>query len=139
MSALLPTYARSELAFARGDGAYLYTASGERYLDFASGVAVTALGHAHPHLVKALTEQAQKVWHTSNIFRIPGQERLAQRLVDATFADTVFFANSGAEAIECGQKMSGAHCGSLWRFSLAALLGGFSFSCDASAWRDIVP
>ena len=104
-TALLPTYGRADLAFERGSGAWLYTADGRRYLDFASGVAVTGLGHAHPHLVKALTEQAQKVWHTSNIFRIPGQERLAERLAKATFADTVFFANSGAEAIECGLKM----------------------------------
>jgi acetylornithine/N-succinyldiaminopimelate aminotransferase len=104
MSALLPTYARSELSFARGEGAYLYTTSGERYLDFASGVAVTALGHAHPHLVKALTEQAKKLWHVSNLHRIPEQARLAERLTDATFADYVFFANSGAEAMECAIK-----------------------------------
>jgi acetylornithine/N-succinyldiaminopimelate aminotransferase len=100
MSALLPTYARSELSFARGEGAYLFTASGERYLDFASGVAVTALGHAHPHLVKALSEQAKKLWHVSNLYTIPEQELLAERLRDATFADRVFFANSGAEAVE---------------------------------------
>ena len=104
MSALLPTYARSELAFARGEGAYLFTASGERYLDFASGVAVTALGHAHPALVKALTEQAKKLWHVSNLHIIPEQERLAERLCHATFADRVFFANSGAEAVECAIK-----------------------------------
>jgi acetylornithine/N-succinyldiaminopimelate aminotransferase len=104
MSALLPTYARSEFAFARGEGAYLFTASGERYLDFGSGVAVTALGHAHPHLVKALTEQANKVWHVSNLHRIPEQERLAGRLCAATFADRAFFANSGAEAVECAIK-----------------------------------
>ena len=104
MSALLPTYARSELSFARGEGAYLFTASGERYLDFASGVAVTALGHAHPHLVEALTEQAKKLWHVSNLHRIPEQERLAERLCAATFADRVFFANSGAEAVECAIK-----------------------------------
>ena len=104
MSALLPTYARSELAFARGEGAYLLTASGERYLDFASGVAVTALGHAHPHLVKTLTEQAKKLWHVSNLHIITEQERLAERLCAATFADRVFFANSGAEAVECAIK-----------------------------------
>jgi acetylornithine/N-succinyldiaminopimelate aminotransferase len=104
MSALLPTYARGELAFARGEGAYLLTASGERYLDFASGVAVTALGHAHPHLVKTLTEQAKKLWHVSNLHIIPEQERLAERLCAATFADRVFFANSGAEAVECAIK-----------------------------------
>lgn len=104
MSALLPTYARSELSFARGEGAYLFTVDGERYLDFASGVAVTALGHAHPHLVKALTEQAKKLWHVSNLHRIPEQERLGERLCGATFADYVFFANSGAEAVECAIK-----------------------------------
>jgi len=104
MSALLPTYARSELSFARGEGAYLYTTTGERYLDFASGVAVTALGHAHPHLVKALTEQAKKLWHVSNLHQIPEQARLAERLTDATFANYVFFANSGAEAVECAIK-----------------------------------
>ncbi len=104
MSALFPTYARSDLAFARGDGAFLYTASGDRYLDFGSGVAVTALGHAHPHLVEALTSQAKKLWHVSNLHRIPEQERLAERLCAASFADRVFFANSGAEAVECAIK-----------------------------------
>jgi acetylornithine/N-succinyldiaminopimelate aminotransferase len=101
----MPTYNRADVAFERGEGAYLFTSDGRRYLDFACGIAVTGLGHANPGLIKALTEQAQKVWHTSNLFRIPGQERLAQRLTEATFADTVFFANSGAEAIECGLKM----------------------------------
>jgi acetylornithine/N-succinyldiaminopimelate aminotransferase len=104
MSALLPTYARSDLSFARGEGAFLDTASGDRYLDFASGIAVTALGHAHPHLVAALTDQAKKLWHVSNLHRIPEQERLAERLCAATFADKVFFANSGAEAVECSIK-----------------------------------
>jgi acetylornithine/N-succinyldiaminopimelate aminotransferase len=105
-SPLLPTYARADLAFERGDGVWLHTAEGEAYLDFGSGIAVTALGHAHPHLVEALTEQARRVWHTSNAFRIPGQERLAQRLVDATFAELVFITNSGAEANELAIKMA---------------------------------
>jgi acetylornithine/N-succinyldiaminopimelate aminotransferase len=109
MSPLLPTYARSGLAFARGEGAYLYTEGGERYLDFASGIAVTSLGHAHPHLVKALSEQAEKLWHVSNLHVIPGQERLAARLCEATFADNVFFANSGAEAVECAIKVARRH------------------------------
>jgi acetylornithine/N-succinyldiaminopimelate aminotransferase len=100
----MPVYARIDLAFERGEGAYLFGTDGRRYLDFASGIAVTMLGHAHPHLVKALTDQAGKVWHCSNIFRIPEQERLAERLVAASFADTVFFTNSGAEALECGIK-----------------------------------
>ena len=104
MSALLPTYGRSELSFARGEGAFLFTEAGDRYLDFSSGIAVTALGHAHPHLVEALTEQANKVWHVSNLHQIAGQERLGTRLCDASFADRVFFANSGAEAVECAIK-----------------------------------
>jgi acetylornithine/N-succinyldiaminopimelate aminotransferase len=104
MSALLPTYARSGLTFARGEGAFLFDESGEPYLDFSSGIAVTALGHAHPRLVAALNEQAQKVWHVSNLYNIAEQERLGQRLCDATFADRVFFANSGAEAVEAAIK-----------------------------------
>jgi acetylornithine/N-succinyldiaminopimelate aminotransferase len=102
----LPTYARQDLAFERGEGAWLYTAAGERYLDFTTGVAVNALGHAHPHMIEALTEQAQKVWHVSNLYRIPEGERLAERLCAASFADTVFFQNSGAEALECCIKMA---------------------------------
>src|SRR5690242_3038501 len=103
-SHLLPTYARVDLAFERGEGVWLVTADGERYLDFTSGVAVNALGHAHPALVAALTEQAEKVWHVSNLYRIPEQEALAERLVRLSFADKVFFCNSGAEAVECALK-----------------------------------
>lgn len=105
-SHLLPTYARVDLAFERGEGAWLITAGGDRYLDFTCGVAVNALGHAHPRLIEALTEQAHKVWHVSNLYRIPEGERLADRLCEASFADTVFFQNSGAEAIECAIKMA---------------------------------
>jgi acetylornithine/N-succinyldiaminopimelate aminotransferase len=105
-SHLLPTYARVDLAFERGEGAWLFTAEGERYLDFTSGVAVNALGHAYPALVKAVSEQAQKLWHVSNLYRIPEGERLADRLCALSFADTVFFQNSGAEAIECCIKMA---------------------------------
>ncbi|KAB1071783.1 aspartate aminotransferase family protein [Methylobacterium planeticum] len=105
-SALLPTYARAPIAFERGEGAWLVARGGERYLDFGAGIAVNALGHAHPHLVAALTEQAGKLWHTSNLFEIPEGERLGQRLVDATFADVAFFANSGAEANEAAIKMA---------------------------------
>ena len=105
-SPLLPTFARQDLAFERGEGVWLINRDGERYLDFGAGIAVNALGHAHPHLVKALTDQAQKVWHTSNLYQIPEGERLAQRLVDNTFADQVFFTNSGAEALECAIKMA---------------------------------
>ncbi len=105
-SHLLPTYARVDLAFERGEGVWLVTADGERYLDFTSGVAVNALGHAHPHLVETITAQAAKLWHVSNLYRIPEAERLADRLCAASFADVVFFANSGAEAMECAIKMA---------------------------------
>jgi acetylornithine/N-succinyldiaminopimelate aminotransferase len=128
MSALLPTYARSDLVFERGEGAYLFTPEGERYLDFGSGVAVTALGHTHPRLVEALTEQAKKVWHVSNLHCIPGQERLAQRLCAATFADRVFFANSGAEAVECAIKVARryhAKNGAPERYRLVTFEGAF--------------
>ncbi|MEE7457286.1 acetylornithine transaminase [Methylorubrum populi] len=105
-SALLPTYARAPIAFERGEGAWLVAEDGTRYLDFGAGIAVNALGHAHPHLVESLTAQAQKLWHTSNLFQIPEGERLGRRLVDATFADVAFFANSGAEANEAAIKMA---------------------------------
>jgi acetylornithine/N-succinyldiaminopimelate aminotransferase len=107
MTALLPTYAPpKDLVFERGEGAWLITDKGERFVDFMTGVAVTALGHAHPRLVAALTEQAQKVWQISNHFRIAPQERFAEKLAAATFADRVFFCNSGAEALEASIKMA---------------------------------
>src|ERR1700734_3937381 len=99
-SHLMPTFARVHLAFERGEGVWLIATDGERYLDFTSGVAVNALGHAHPHLVAALTEQATKLWHMSNLFKSPDGERLPARLCGQNFADFVFFANSGAEALE---------------------------------------
>jgi len=105
-SPLLPTYARAELSFEKGEGSWLYGRDGQRYLDFGAGIAVNSLGHAHPHLVEALTQQASKLWHTSNLFQIPEGERLAQRLVENTFADVVFFSNSGAEANEAAVKMA---------------------------------
>ncbi|WP_205963478.1 aspartate aminotransferase family protein [Roseicella aquatilis] len=98
--ALMPTYNRADLAFERGEGAWLWTADGRRFLDFGSGIATASLGHAHPHLVQAIAEQAAKVMHTSNLYRIPQAERLAARLVETSFADSVFFCNSGAEANE---------------------------------------
>src|SRR5215470_9678796 len=103
-SHLLPTYARVDLAFERGEGAWLVATNGERYLDFTSGVAVNALGHAHPHVVAAISEQAKKLIHVSNLYRVPEAERLAERLCAASFADLVFFCNSGAEATECAIK-----------------------------------
>jgi acetylornithine/N-succinyldiaminopimelate aminotransferase len=103
-SALYETFARAPLAFDRGEGSWLITEDGQRYLDFAGGIAVNSLGHGHPKLVAALTEQAGKLWHTSNLYQIPGQTRLAERLVANSFAGKVFFTNSGAEALECAIK-----------------------------------
>ncbi|HRO12483.1 aspartate aminotransferase family protein [Amaricoccus sp.] len=106
---VLPTYARAPLSFVEGEGPWLVEEGGERYLDLGGGIAVTILGHAHPALVAALEGQARKLWHTSNLYRIPNQEALAERLVAATFADTVFVTNSGTEAIECAIKMARKH------------------------------
>ncbi|MFG1464964.1 aspartate aminotransferase family protein [Xanthobacter sp. DSM 24535] len=103
---VLPTYARIDLVFERGEGCWLVTTDGRRFLDFTAGIAVNVLGHAHPYLAAALSKQAGKLWHTSNLFRIVDGERLAERLKAATFADTMFFTNSGAEALECAIKMA---------------------------------
>lgn len=103
-SAIMSTYNRVPLNFERGEGVWLITDTGERYLDFGAGVAVNSVGHSHPHLVEALVTQGSKLWHTSNIYRIPEGERLAKRLAELTFADRVFFTNSGAEALECSIK-----------------------------------
>jgi acetylornithine/N-succinyldiaminopimelate aminotransferase len=127
-SALLPTYARADLAFERGDGAWLTSTSGERYLDFGGGIAVASLGYSHPHLVAALTEQAGKLWHTSNLFQIPDGERLAKRLCDASFADYVFFTNSGAEALELAIKVARRYqyvTGHAERFQIIGFEGAF--------------
>ncbi len=101
---LYGTYMRIPLRFERGEGVWLIAEDGTRYLDFAAGIAVNSLGHAHPHLVAALKDQADKLWHTSNLYDIPGQSRLADRLIEVTFADRAFFTNSGAEAMECAIK-----------------------------------
>ncbi|MBN8918397.1 MAG: aspartate aminotransferase family protein [Rhizobiales bacterium] len=103
---VLPTYARIDLQFERGEGCWLVTTDGRRFLDFTAGIAVNVLGHANPYLAAALSEQATKLWHVSNLFRIPGAEKLAARMTAATFADTMFFTNSGAEALECAIKMA---------------------------------
>jgi acetylornithine/N-succinyldiaminopimelate aminotransferase len=127
-SHILPTYARVDLAFERGEGAWLIATNGDRYLDFGSGVAVNALGHAHPVLLEALTEQAQKVWHVSNLYRIPEAERLAERLCEVSFADTAFFGNSGAEAMECAIKTARkyqAASGKPERFRIITFEGAF--------------
>jgi acetylornithine/N-succinyldiaminopimelate aminotransferase len=105
ISALMPTYNRADLAFERGEGAWLFTTDGRRFLDFGAGIATSSLGHNNHHLVEAISQQAGRVMHTSNLYRVPQAERLAQRFVDATFADSVFFCNSGAEANEGLVKM----------------------------------
>ncbi len=125
---VLPTYAPADIAFERGEGVYLFDTDGRRYLDFASGIGVDALGHAHPKLVQALHEQAEKLWHCANLYQIPGQVKLAKRLVAASFADTVFFCNSGAEAVECGLKMVRRHHhanGAPERYRVLAFEGAF--------------
>lgn len=125
---LFSTFARADVAFERGEGCWLVDSAGGRWLDFGSGIAVNALGHAHPHLVAALTEQAGKLWHVSNAFRIPEQERLARRLVDASFADKVFFTNSGAEALECAIKTARRYhwaAGRPERFRILTFEGAF--------------
>ena len=128
MSALYGTYARSDLAFERGEGMRLFTADGTSYLDFHSGIGVNALGHGDPHVVAALKAAADKVWHTSNVFTIPEQERLGERLVEATFADSVFFTNSGAEAVECAIKTARHYFfskGEVDRYEIIAFTGSF--------------
>ena len=106
ISPVLPTYTRAPVAFTRGVGCRAYTDDGVEYLDFGAGVAVNSCGHAHPHLIAALTEQAAKIWHTSNLYQMPGQVKLAERLIEQTFAETVFFCNSGTEATELALKMA---------------------------------
>ena len=103
---ILPVYAVFNRSFVRGEGIFLFDNEGKRYYDFACGYGVTALGHCHPHLIAALGKQAREVWHISNMFQHPERDRLARRLVDMTFADTIFFTNSGVEAWELGLKMS---------------------------------
>jgi len=128
MSALYGTYARSNLAFERGEGVRLYAQDGTEYLDFHAGVAVNALGHGDPHLVAALKAAAEKVWHTANTFTIPEQERLGQRLVENTFADAVFFTNSGTEAVECAVKTARHYFwakGQPERYEIIAFTGSF--------------
>jgi len=128
MSALYGTYARSNLAFERGEGVRLFAQDGTEYLDFHAGVAVNALGHGDPHMVAALKSAAEKVWHTANTFTIPEQERLGQRLVDSTFADACFFTNSGTEAVECAVKTARHYFwakGEPERYEIIAFTGSF--------------
>lgn len=127
-SALLPVYSRIPLAFERGEGAWLISTKGERFLDFGGGIAVASLGYGHPHLLEALKEQGAKLWHTSNLFEIPQAERLAQRLAAASFADYVFFTNSGAEALEGAIKTARKYqsaCGHPEKFRIITFAGAF--------------
>ena len=127
-SHILPTYLRAPLEFERGDGVWLTTTDGERYLDLGGGIAVASLGYSHPHLTAALHDQGAKLWHTSNLYRIPGGERLADRLVANTFADVVFFTNSGAEANEAAIKLARKYqsaCGTPERFRIVTFEGAF--------------
>ena len=124
----MPNYGPTDVGFERGEGAYLFDTTGKRYLDFASGIAVTSLGHAHPVLLKALTEQGGRVWHVSNLFTIPEQQRYAENLVAATFADRAFFCNSGAEAMEAALKLARrfhAQCDDAERYRVVAVEGAF--------------
>lgn len=109
IASVLPTYSRAPLTFVKGEGAWLIEADGRRFLDLGAGIAVNALGHAHPALVEALTTQAGALWHTSNLYQIPQQQALADKLVEHTFADTVFFTNSGTESCELAVKMARKH------------------------------
>lgn len=127
-SSLLPTYSRTDLAFERGEGAWLTTTNGERFLDFGGGIAVASLGYSHPHLVETLIAQGEKLWHTSNLFLIPQAERLATRLTAESFADYVFFTNSGAEALEGAIKTARKYqsaCGHPEKFHIITFEGAF--------------
>jgi acetylornithine/N-succinyldiaminopimelate aminotransferase len=127
-SALFPTYNRADVAFVRGEGSWLFAEDGTRYLDFGAGIAVNAFGHAHPRLVAALNDQAGKLWHTSNLYRVPGQESLARKLADASFADVVFFTNSGTEAVELAIKTARRYqfvSGHPERFHIVSFSGAF--------------
>jgi acetylornithine/N-succinyldiaminopimelate aminotransferase len=143
MSSVLPVYRRSNITIARGEGVYLFSPDGSRYLDFASGIAVNALGHCHPHVVAALKGQADILWHCSNMYQMPALTRLADRLVAATFADKVFFCNSGGEAVECGLKMLRKYhdaAGRPERYRVITMEGGFhgrTLACISAGGNDI--
>ncbi len=125
---VMPTYVRAPLSFEKGEGPWLYDTNGDKYLDFGAGIAVCGLGHTHPRLVEALEGQARRLWHTSNLFNIPVQEDLARKLTDVTFADTIFFTNSGVEAMECSIKMARkfhTHNGDPKRWRIITFEGAF--------------
>ena len=142
IQAVMPTYARYNVAFDHGEGAYLWDTENRRYLDFGAGIAVAGIGHCHPHLVEAIREQAGKLMHTSNLYHIGGQSRLADRLVANTFADSVFFTNSGGEAVEMGIKMMRRyhwHNGHPERYRVITVQGAFhgrSLACIAAGKQE---
>ncbi len=128
MSAVMPTYARYDVTIERGEGVHIFDTAGRRYLDFGAGIAVNSLGHCHPHLVEALKAQADSIWHCSNLYAIPGQDRLADRLAEHSFADSVFFANSGGEAVELACKTARkyhAENGNPERYRIISVEGAF--------------
>jgi len=143
MSAVLPVYRRSNITVVRGEGVYLFSPDGTRYLDFAAGIAVNSLGHCHPHVVSALKNQADQLWHCSNMYQMPGLSRLAERLVAASFADKIFFCNAGGEAVECGLKMLRKYhdaTGNPERYRVITMEGGFhgrTLACISAGGNDI--
>jgi acetylornithine/N-succinyldiaminopimelate aminotransferase len=143
MSSVLPVYRRSNITISRGEGVYLFAPDGSRYLDFASGIAVNSLGHCHPHVVEALKNQADVLWHCSNMYQMPGLTRMADRLVAESFADKVFFCNSGGEAVECGLKMLRKYhdaTGNPDRYRVITMEGGFhgrTFACISAGGNEV--
>jgi len=143
MSSILPVYRRSNITISRGEGVYLFSPIGERYLDFASGIAVNALGHCHPHVTKALKDQADILWHCSNMYQMPGLSRMAERLTAACFADRAFFCNSGGEAVETGLKMIRKYqdyVGQPDRYRVITMEGGFhgrTLTCISAGGNEI--
>lgn len=143
MPSILPVYRRSSITISRGEGVYLFSPSGERYLDFASGIAVNALGHCHPHVTKALKDQADILWHCSNMYQMPGLSRMAERLTAACFADKAFFCNSGGEAVETGLKMIRKYqdmVGQPDRYRVITMEGGFhgrTLTCISAGGNEI--
>jgi len=140
--AILPVYRRSDITMVRGEGAYLFSVQGECYLDFAAGIAVNSLGHCHPHVVEALKNQADTLWHCSNMYRMPQLERLASRLTEVTFADKIFFCNSGTEAVECGLKMIRKYHSAKGekKYRVITMQGGFhgrTLACISAGGNDI--
>lgn len=143
MSSVLPVYRRSNITITKGEGVYLYAPDGTRYLDFAAGIAVNSLGHCHPHVTAALKKQADELWHCSNMYQMPGLSRMAERLCAASFADKVFFCNSGSEAVECGLKLLRKYhdaTGNPRRFRTITMTGGFhgrTIACISAGGNDI--